>query len=286
VGLEDSAHPTVPALAAPEPPRRTAKVRRRRQLEQHWYQCLAYPFLNWSVLLCFALVLSVGMVGVVLSVQNLHLPAFSGMSLLGWLPWIWSVLLVIVIVAYVYATVECALISALAGEGPAFYWPGWRGGFLLKSGVRWLLCFFAGPIVPVGVATYFWLYGGDLTALDWIILTELGVLAVAYWFLAIVSANERNRLRDANPLRVAQLAHRLKSRAVVAVLLAPALSIAHVRLGLFALATMHERLFAGWLLLMGCWCSGLFWAAFLFRSLGVWCYRTPPAHGGDSAEAA
>jgi hypothetical protein len=170
---------------------------------------------------------------------------------------------------------ECALISALAGEGPASCWPGWNILVPIKSALRCLVCFLAGPIVLVALAGYYWLYGGDLKALDGVILTELGIFAVAYWFLAIVSANERGALGDASPLRVAQLVHRLRHRALVPVLIAPALAIPHALLGLFALALLHQQVFIGWLLLAISWCSGLFWAAFLFRLLGVWCYRAP-----------
>jgi hypothetical protein len=273
VGLEDSAHPTTTDLPPPKPPRRTPKLRQRRQLEQHWYQCLAYPFLNWKLLLFLAFLLSVTMVGVLLTFQEF--PAFSVMSLQGWFPWVCSILLVTLIVAYAYATVECALISALAGAGPALYW----AGLPFKSGLRWLVCFLAGPIVPVGCAVYFWIYGGDLDPLDWIILAELGVFAAAFWLLAIVCTNERNRLRDANPLRVMRLVHRLKARAVVPVLIAPALGIVHVWLGLSALLNLHGHIFTSWLLLMLCWWSGLSWATFLLRLLGVWCYRASSAHG-------
>lgn len=265
-----------------EPPRRKPKV--RRQLERHWYQCLAYPLLNWVVLLALAQIVSVALAGVVLCVPIF--PSFSLMSQQSWLPWSCSVLLVMLIVSYTYATVECALLSALAGEGPGCYCPGWSAGLPLKSGVRWLVCFFAGPIVPAGAAAYFWLYGGDLTTVDWVILAELGVLTGASWFLAIVSASERNRLRDANPLRVAQLVARLKCRALVPILIAPALAIAHVRLGVFALMTLHEQILFGWLLLMVCCGNGLFWAAFLFRLLGVWCYDAVSECGCQPADAA
>jgi hypothetical protein len=272
-----------PSLPSAEPPRRARKVR-RRGLEQHWYQCLAYPFLNWVVLLALAQIVSVALAGVVLGVQTF--PSFSLTSRQSWLPWSCSALLVMLIVSYTYATVECALASALAGEGPGCYCPGWSAGFPLKSGVRWLVCFFAGPIVPAGAAAYFWIYGGDLTTVDWVILAELGVLTGASWFLAIVSANERNRLRDANPLRVAQLVARLKFRALVPLVIAPALAIAHVRLGVFALMTLHEQILFGWLLLTVCCGSGLFWAAFLFRLLGVWCYDAPSECGYQPADAA
>src|SRR6185437_14260155 len=171
--------------------------------------------------------------------------------------------------------VECALRSALAGEGPGAYWPGWHIGNVLKSGLRWLFCFLAGPIVLVALAGYYWLYGGDLTRLDWLIVAELGTLAIAYWMLAIVATNESNRLRDANPLRVAQLIYRLRYRAIVPVLVVPALVFVHGLVALFALAELHRPTILGWPMLLAFWCSALFWATFLLRWLGVWCYRNP-----------
>jgi hypothetical protein len=266
--------PARPPSSLDNPPPSPKVYRRRRQLEQHWYQCLTYSFLNWKSLFCFALMLSVGMAGIVLTVQNF--PSFSLSSLQNWLPWASSVLFVVLIVAFAYAKVECALTSALAGKGPGCYWPGWSTADPLKSSVRWLVCFFAGPIVPAGLAAYFWIYGGDLTGWDWAIVAELGVLAAAYWLLAIVSANERNRLRDANPLRIAQLLQRLKYRAVVPVLIAPAFAFAHALVAFFALTSLHPSPAFGWLLLMVCWGSVLFWSAFLFRLLGVWCYYAKP----------
>jgi hypothetical protein len=262
--------------SAVENPSPSPKVyrRHRRQLEQHWYQCLAYPFLGWKVLGGFAWILAIGTGGIVLTVQNF--PSFSTTSLHNWLPWASSVLFVLLIAAYAYSTVECALTSALAGKGPASYLPSWKAADPLKSGVRWLVCFFAGPIVPAGLAVYFCLYGGDLTTVDWAIVVELGVLAAAYWFLAIISANERSRLRDANPVRVAQLVERLKYRALVPVLIAPALGFAHALVCLLALAGLHQHA-AAWLLLVACWGSALFWSAFLFRLLGVWCYYAAPS---------
>ena len=270
------------AIAAITPPRslldrlrrRTPKIRRRRCLEQHWHQCFISPLLNWGVLLLLSLISSTWLSGVVLAIPKM--PSPSEMSLHESLPWAAGLMVLVLIVAYCYATVEWALTAALAGEGPAHFWLGWSAGLPLKSGTRWLFCFLAGPIVPAGLAGYFWLYGGDLTAWDWAIVAELSTFAAGYWFLAIISANERNRLRDANPVRVAQLAQRLGYRAVVPLLIAPTIWFAHALLGLVALTTLHELVFAGWLLLAACWCSALFWSAFLFRLLGVWCYYTKP----------
>lgn len=253
--------------------RRTPKVRRSRQLEEHWYQCLTSPLLNFSILLRLALISSLWLSGVILAVPKM--PSLTEMTLQDGIPWVCGVLVLLLIVAYAYTTVECALTAALAGKGPTYFWPGLAAGLPLKSSLRWLYCFLAGPIVPASLAVYFWFYGGDLKFGDWAIVAELGVFAAGYWFLAIASANERNRLRDANPVRVGQLVHRLGYRAVVPVLIAPALGFAHMLAGLSALAMLHDKTFVGWLLLTGCWFSALFWSAFLFRLLGVWCYRLP-----------
>jgi hypothetical protein len=263
-----TADPPVP----PSQPGRTPKVRRRRQLEKHWYHCLAYPLLNWKLLLLSSIICTVWLSGMLFAIPDM--PRFSEMSLQDAYPWAAGALVLVLAVAYAYATVECALNSALAGQGPAPCWPGWNAPFPLKSSVRWLVCFFAGPVLPAGLAVYFCLYGGDLTTLDWGIVAELSVFATGYWFLAIVSANERNRLCDANPARVAMLVQRLHYRAVVPVLVAPAAVFVHALVIFFALDSLHPHVVVGWLLLTCCWGSVLFWSAFLFRLLGVWCYYT------------
>ncbi len=263
-----TADPPVP----PSQAGRTPKVRRRRQLEKHWYQCLAYPFLNWRLLFLLSVISTLLLSGILFAIPNM--PRFSVMPLEDAYSWATAALVLILLITYAYATVECALTSALAGQGPAPWWPGWNAPFPLKSSVRWLFCFLAGPIVPAGLAVYFCVYGGDLTALDWGIVAELSVLAAGYWFLAIVSANERNRLRDANPVCVAKLMQRLHYRAVVPVLIAPAVAFVHALVIFFALDSLHPHVVLGWLVLTICWGSVLFWSAFLFRLLGVWCYYT------------
>jgi hypothetical protein len=270
--------PPAPSNIAAAPlPWRVPRVRRRLHMEEHWYQCLLYPFLNRRLLLALALPLTLLSGGFVLSIPEL--PRFDEIVSMPQWPYFVPFLLVpLLFVVYTCATVECALTSALAGEGLGTYWPSRSIVAVLKSGLRWLLCFLAGPIVPLALAGYFWLYGGDLTALDWAIVVELIVLAAAYWLLAVVCSVERDRLRDANPVRVAQLVHRLRFRAVVPVLIAPVLMGAHAAVAFFALAELHQHASA-LLLLACCWGSGLFSIAALFRLLGVWCYHLPACGG-------
>ena len=272
-----------PPFGEPIPLPWTKRHRRRqpRNLETHWYECFSYPFLNWRVICALAMALTALSGSIVLSIPEL--PPFSEIPHRQWILYAMGGAMALLILAYTCGSVECALTSALAGAGGGVYWPARQAGLALKSGLRWLICFLAGPIVPAAIAGYFWLYGGELTGLDWAILTELLVLTIASWFLSIVTANESGRLRDANPLRVAQLAHRLRFRAIVPVLVAPALGLAHGLVGIFALTELHPRtgmdMLLGLLLLPSCWISGLFWAMFFFRLLGVWCYRIPASRG-------
>jgi len=266
--------PMVSLTVPSHPPKqaRTPRLRRRRQLETRWSQCLLYPLLGWRLLVGMGLTLTVLSSGIVLLIPQL--PRFAETSPKAWLPYSLGLLVTLLIVAYTCSTIECALRSALAGEGPGVYWPGRYIGDALKSGLRWLLCFLAGPSLLLALACYYWLYGGDLTRLDWLIVAELGVLAIVYWLLTIVTTNESGRLRDANPVRVGQLIYRLRYRAIVPVLVVPLLVFVHGWVAAFALTQLHLRGVHGWLLPI-CWCSALFWANFLFRWLGVWCYRNP-----------
>jgi hypothetical protein len=124
-----------------------------------------------------------------------------------------------------------------------------------------------------GLGFYYWLYCGDPDWVDWVILAELGVLAVGYWMLAVLAASQSERLRDANPLRVAERADRLGWRALAAAFIASLLAVPHGLLAIQALEHLHSQPALGILLTALGWLSGLFWATFFFRLLGVWCYR-------------
>ena len=137
--------------------------------------------------------------------------------------------------------------------------------------------FLAGPVVFAGVAAAYWIECGDPGVVDWLILTELAVLTVGYGLLVLAAVAERGRLRDANPLHVIDLAHRLGWRAGAMALAGSALAVAHGLLGVVAAEELHHTEALGVLLLAACWLSGMFWATLLFRLLGVWCQRSRSA---------
>jgi hypothetical protein len=53
-----------------------------------------------------------------------------------------------------------------------------------------------------------------------------------------------------------------------------------VLLAIYAAMELHESFLLGGFLLAVDWWSALFWALFVFRLVGVWCYRTPVVAGG------
>jgi hypothetical protein len=185
----------------------------------------------------------------------------------------WGMTLVL-LVGFPCSFLECVLSSAAAGEVSYIRWSGNPLVVIVFSGMKWLTCFLAGPVVFTGVAWLYWLQCGDPALLDWLILVELGVVAVAYWFLALLALTDRGRLRDLNPVAVADLAHRLGWRALAAVGAAALLVLGHGALLVAAVAEVHRSPARGLLVLVAAWMSGLFWGTFFCRLLGVWCHNT------------
>jgi hypothetical protein len=50
------------------------------------------------------------------------------------------------------------------------------------------------------------------------------------------------------------------------------LVLTHGLWAVVAVQQMHTSFSTGWLSLAGCCFSGMFWATFLFRLMGVWCH--------------
>jgi hypothetical protein len=255
----------------PAVPRQQRVLRRKRwALERNWVECLAFPFRALPIVAGLAVFL-----GVLTALAGRLLPQVLDERPEGggfWLLFAFYMLGPVVVLAYVCGFLDCVLASAAAGESGVVSWPGRDLLLALKSCLWWLLAFLAGPVLPAALVPVYWLYVGELTTLDWIILGELGVLAIGYWLLAILAVSRSDRVSDLNPVRVFRLAERLGYRAWVAALVASALGVGHVLLVLRALPLLHANAAAG-LLLVFLWGGTLFLATFLFRLLGVWCHR-------------
>jgi hypothetical protein len=192
----------------------------------------------------------------------------------SWLVWVCAILLTIplLIFGYVAGFLNCVLISAMTGETRRIRWPGRDVGLALKSGASWLICFLAGPILPAGAGLLFWLHGGDFELLDWIILAEANILALACWFLLILAVNQNDRFYEVGPVRVAGMIQLLGHRLVALALFAGGLGLLHGWLASVAVAQTHDDILAGLFLLLLCWSSAIYCATFLFRWVGLWFY--------------
>jgi hypothetical protein len=185
-----------------------------------------------------------------------------------------STMLLIVVVGLPCSFLECVLSSAAAGEVYYIRWSGHPLNVILFSGAKWLACFLAGPIVFAVAGVLYWMYCGEENLLDWLIVTELGIVAVGYWIFALVAVTDQGRLRDLSPVAVADMAHRLGRHALALVAFAALLFLAHGLAMIAGVAEVHNGTLKGWLLLTVGWVSGLFWSTFFCRLLGIWCHRT------------
>jgi len=201
----------------------------------------------------------------------------------SWLSWLRLPCLTIPLVVLGYGSgfLDCVFASAMAGEVGYVRWPGRDINLALKSGAKWLICFLAGPVVPAGASLLYWIYCGDLAFLDWLILTELNILALGSWLLLLLAVNQHDRLSDLNPVRVVEMIHRVGHRLMAWAVFASVLMLAHGWWACAALEKVHHDFASGWLLLLLSWVSGMFFATFLFRWVGVWFYgdRMRGKHG-------
>ena len=102
------------------------------------------------------------------------------------------------------------------------------------------------------------------------------MLGANYFLFALLALARSQRIYDANPVRVAELVHKLGYRAVIAIVLFSVLVFEHARYLIFAVGVTHESVFSGWFLLTMYWLSALATATFLFRLVGWWCFCHVP----------
>jgi hypothetical protein len=244
-----------------------------RYLEDRWYQCLDYPLRAWR--LCVGLALFMTMLSAAVAVLLPHALAEEPTD--PEVVWFYRpacLLLLAAVAGLPFAFLDCVMTSAVSGE---IYYIRFTGNPLLAvllGEAKWAVCFLAGPVVFAAAGVWYWLHCGDPGPVDWLILTELGVVAFAYEVFALLAVSDRGRLRDLNPVAVIDMAHRLGWRSLLAVLAAALVFLAHGWVLLAGLAEVHKGTLPGWMMLCAAWVSGVLASTFFFRLLGVWCHRS------------
>jgi hypothetical protein len=242
--------------------RRELNDRQRRAAawptERYWFECLLYPLRACAILLSLA---ALGAILIGLGVL-LYPDEWELAELWPRLP---LLLLGFLVLGYTLAFYHYVLAYAAEGEAGLIRWP---AAEMLWSGLAGVVCFLAGPAVPLTLAFLFWLNSGDLESLDELILWELGLVASATWVLALLAVDENGRLRDANPVAVARFAMRLGWRGWLLVALIAGALTGHVYLALLALEELHRSML-GWIILASLAFTDSVWQVFLLRWYGL-----------------
>jgi hypothetical protein len=250
---------------------RAARSRRRWQLDTHWIDSLGYPGR------ALGLVAGLGAAqALVIALFARLLPAFRNGEVAPaerGMPFLLAGGAAL-LAAYTVGFLDCVLTASVAGEYRELRKPGYDLG--LRSAVVWLACFLAGPVLPAAAAVWYFLSCGDLTALDKIILAELGIVAVGYWVLALLAVEEAGGLVGVSPSRVVALVGRLGFHAAPPLVLLPGLAFLLVWFTLNAAAEVHRSFLGGLVLLTPAWGGAIYLTAFLLRVLALQCFRTRP----------
>jgi hypothetical protein len=246
------------------------RLRYEWPMETYWYECLGYPFRAFPLVFGLGLALSLlTAVFVLLMPQVLaETPADARL-----IPVLMTFLVPLLVLAHVCGFLDCVLASAADGESRYIRWPGLNLTLVIRSFFAWVLAALCVPAPLALIGFYYWLYSGDLEVVDWVILCELGLFGAGYWLLAVLAVSRGERLRDLNPVRVAEMAEKLGWRSLAAAAMAGVLFLGHAYLAYWTTAMLHDSVGGGLLLALFSWMSFMYWATFLFRVLGVWCWR-------------
>jgi hypothetical protein len=235
-------------------------------LEVHFSEFVLYPLRALPLVLCLALAWA----SLIAFLMANWPPRWEALEVVPRLP---LLLVVFLLLGYTWAFLARTFAAGVAGEAGRVARPDHdRLIQAARAGMQAVWCFLAGPIVPAAVAFFFWLNSGDFETVDWLIVWELGVLSVGYWFLALMAVRERNAYGDACPSGVAHLLRRLGYRMLAAALLVAVVMVGHGILMFGALESMHQGA-RGWFFMVLLWAALLFWLVLLLRWFGVSSYR-------------
>jgi hypothetical protein len=265
---------TVRLLSTKDKDKRTrTKAKASRHLEKHWHQCLSYPLRAWWLCLWVAVIMAFLSAGIAVILPPLLADPPTDPWRLGIFRFV-CLMLLLATFGVPSSFQECVLSSAAEGEVHYILWSGNLWLTILICGAKWLACFVVGPLLFAAIGCLYWIRCGDPSPLDWLILVELGVVAVGLWIYTVLSVTDRCRWLDLNPLAVADLAHRLGWQGFVAVLAASLLFLVHLVILVNGIADVHVGKLKGWMMLGGGWLSGVFWSTFFSRLLGIWLHRS------------
>lgn len=156
-------------------------------------------------------------------------------------------------------------------------------GALVSCG-HWLGCFVMGPALLFAAALGYWLYCGDLTAIDWMILIELCYAGVGWWLIALLLTNLDDTLRVASPGQIVRTVLIMRWETAGLTAMAAIVVLGHFFFAAYAISQLYVTPLSSFPLLWACWSSWLYLTAFMFRRLGLTYYRAQLA-GAEKRQA-
>jgi len=178
-------------------------------------------------------------------------------------------LLLLFVLDYTFSYFNSVISLAVNGSTKSKHNVDSEPSLTLHNVLKWLGCFLAGPGVLLCGAVAYWISIGELTAIDWLVLTELILAALAWWLISLVLSNSGQNIRVPSPQKVLSTAYSLGSTAIKQTMLIAGGFLVHIIADLFAISQLHENPLSGFLLLCLCWTSGLNFGVFAFRRLGL-----------------
>lgn len=260
--------PETASIAIRRPPRWTKLI--SNQADRRWHSSLTFPIANVPIFFKLAITLSILMafaLGGWLSIDH-DRPANWAYGMLG----ISLVLLLFVLgrtLNYFNAVLALAAKGKVKHEASIDFDP--IGAFMGCG--QWFACFLAGPAFLFGAALGYWLYCGDLSVIDWMILAELGFAGVGWWLIAILLTNVDSDLRVPMPGQVVRTAWAMGRKTIEITAIGLAVFAAHLYAGAYGIGHLHDQPVTSFALLCIAATTGLYLAAFTFRRLGLAYYR-------------
>jgi hypothetical protein len=140
---------------------------------------------------------------------------------------------------------------------------------ILRASAQWTACLAAGPAVLLAAAAIYWVWFGDPTLIDDVILVELVALSTGWFVAALVNTTGKGRFWRFHPAAVLSVVSAEFGRFVVTCFVGSICVFGLARLGALAIARAHLSAFEGALWLALFWFAGLASAAVAFRRLGL-----------------
>ncbi len=157
-------------------------------------------------------------------------------------------------------------------------WPKWDRIEIVEELGRWIWAGLMGLAIGGFPAIAYWLYCGDLDALDWFLFLDLTVLGVSYAQMALVAALLHQTMLAANPVTVIRSIARI-GWDYLGPCLVTALALLVDVAAWQAVLLRSPSVELGVLGLWGCWILSLYLGMVVFRALGVTYARHADALG-------